>query len=220
MTRAYWIASILLVVATAGASAWLYPILPQLIPTRWNIEGRIDAYGDKSWSLFLLPAMMAGFLVLFYFLPALSPKHFEVDSFRSTYLYMMVLLTAMFAYLHGVILYGVWKSCQGAGTFDVGRPLLAGILMIFALLGNVMGKVRKNFYIGVRVPWTLASDRVWNDTHRLAAWVMVATGVIGFLMTVTGLPILFVIILLVGSAFIPIIYSFVHYKSLERKGAL
>ena len=53
-------------------------------------------------------------------------------------------------------------------------------------MGNVMGKVRRNFYIGFRVPWTLASDRVWNDTHRLAAWVMVAAGSIGFLLVIAG----------------------------------
>ena len=87
-------------------------------------------------------------------------------------------------------------------------------------MGNVMGKVRKNFYIGVRVPWTLASDRVWNDTHRLAAWVMVAAGVIGFAMIVLGAPIMAAFAVLIVSAFIPVIYSFVHYKSLERRGAL
>jgi len=220
MTRLYWIASVLLVIGAAAASAWLYPRVPDQIPTHWNFKGEIDGYGAKSWGLFLLPAMMVPLLALFYFLPALSPKHFEVDAFRSTYLYIMVLITGMFAYLHGVILYAVWKSTHGGGSFDVGRPLLAGIFLFFALLGNVMGKVRKNFYIGVRVPWTLASDRVWNDTHRLAAWVMVAAGLIGFVITVSGVSIIYAIVVLVGSACIPIIYSFVHYKSLERRGAL
>ena len=95
------------------------------------------------------------------------------------------------------------------------------MFLFFGLMGNVIGKVRKNFYIGVRVPWTLASDRVWNDTHRMAAWLWVAAGVLGF---VADRP---------GRAdlrrdraadrcrrLIPVIYSFVHYKSLERRGAL
>ena len=83
-----------------------------------------------------------------------------------------------------------------------------------------MGKVRKNFYIGIRVPWTLASDRVWNDTHRLAAWVMVAAGVIGFLLVIAGASPIVAIGLLIGSMLIPVVYSFIHYKSLERRGAL
>jgi len=64
----------------------------------------IDGWGDKSWATFLMPGMMIAFLIVFAFLPALSPKHFEVDSFRSTYLYIMVLITGLFAYMNGVIL--------------------------------------------------------------------------------------------------------------------
>jgi uncharacterized membrane protein len=65
--------------------------------------GKVDGWGDKSWATFLMPGMMIAFLILFAFLPALSPKHFEVDSFRSTYLYIMVLITGLFAYMNGVI---------------------------------------------------------------------------------------------------------------------
>jgi uncharacterized membrane protein len=220
MSRGYWFVAIALVLLTTGASVWLYPSLPDRIPTHWNIKGQVDGYGSKQWSVFLMPAFMIGMLVFFYFLPALSPKHFEVDTFRPTYLYIMVVVTALFAYLHLLILYAVWQSVMRKEQFDLGRPLIAGIFLMFALLGNVLGKVRRNFYIGVRVPWTLASDRVWNDTHRLAAWIMVASGLLGFIMTLIGVPIVYPIILLIGSAFIPVIYSFVHYKALERRGAL
>jgi uncharacterized membrane protein len=219
MTRVYWIVTLLIVVGTVGVSALLYPSLPQQIPTHWNIRGEIDGYGNKDWALFLLPGMMIPLILLFYFLPALSPKHFEVDSFRSTYLYIMVLITAMFAYFHGLTLYAVWKNSQHTGAFDLTRPMIAGMFLFFALLGNVMGKIRKNFYIGVRVPWTLASDRVWNDTHRLAAWVMVTSGLVGFVLTITGWLIVALVVCL-GSMMIPVVYSFFHYRALERGGAL
>jgi uncharacterized membrane protein len=219
MTRVYWITAILLVAIAGGAAAWLYPSLPDQIPTHWNIRGEVDGYGGK-WTLFLFPVMMAGMLVLFYFLPALSPKHFEVDPFRSTYLYIMVLCTGLFGYMHGAILYVVHQTVAKEATIDLGRAFMAGMFLFFGLMGNVIGKVRKNFYIGVRVPWTLASDRVWNDTHRLAAWIWVAAGLIGFVMIVLGAPILAAFAVLGSSALIPIIYSFVHYKSLERRGAL
>ncbi len=86
-------------------------------------------------------------------------------------------------------------------------------------MGNVMGKVRRNFYIGFRVPWTLASDRVWNDTHRLAAWVMVAAGSIGFVLVIAGVSPGVAIGLLIVAMLIPAVYSFIHYKSLERRDA-
>lgn len=220
MVRGYWIVAIGLVALATVVSAWLYPSLPDRIPTHWNISGQVDGYGSKQWAVFLMPAFMVGMLVLFHFLPALSPKHFEVDAFRPTYLYIMVVLTGLFAYLHLLTLYAVWQSAVQNRQFDLGRPLIAGIFLMLAMLGNVLGKVRKNFYIGVRVPWTLASDRVWNDTHRLAAWIMVACGLVGFVMIVIGIPIVYSFVLLIGSAIVPIVYSFVHYKALEKRGEL
>jgi uncharacterized membrane protein len=219
MTRIYWITAVLLIAIATAAAAWFYSTLPDQIPTHWNIRGEVDGYGGK-WTLFALPVTMVAMLVLFYFLPALSPKPFEVDTFRSTYLYIMVLVIGLFGYMEGVLLYVVNQTVAKQPTVDLGRTFLAGLFLFFALMGNVMGKVRRNFYIGVRVPWTLASDRVWNDTHRLAAWVMVAAGVIGFAMILLRAPFIAAFAVLIVSAFVPVIYSFVHYKSLERRGAL
>jgi uncharacterized membrane protein len=219
MTRVYWIVAFLLVAAALAAPAWLYSSLPDQIPTHWNIEGKVDGYGGR-WTIFAFPVMMAGMLVLFYFLPALSPQHFEVDTFRPTYLYIMDIVLGLFAYMQGVLLYAVYQSVNGGRAVDLGSGFMAGLFLFFALMGNQLGKVRKNFYIGVRVPWTLASDRVWNDTHRVAAWVMTAGGVIGFVLMVLGVSIIVSIVILGASALIPVVYSFVHYKALERAGQL
>jgi uncharacterized membrane protein len=221
MSRSYWIIAILLTLAAWLLAAWLYPSLPQRIPTHWNFAGQVDGWGDKTWATFLVPGMMVAFLVLFAFLPALSPRHFEVDRFRSTYLYIMVLLSALFFYMNGVILLATWQEVrEGPKFMDIGRALIGGTFLFLALLGNVMGKVRKNFYIGIRVPWTLASDRVWNDTHRLGAWLMVIVGVVGFLLVIAGVSPVWALGLLIGSMLILVTYSFLHYKSLERRGAL
>ena len=77
----YWIVALLLVAASFAAPAWLYPSLPDRYPTTVNIEGQVNGYGGKS-ALFMFPLMMIPLLLLFYFLPALSPKHFEVNAFR------------------------------------------------------------------------------------------------------------------------------------------
>lgn len=219
MNRTYWIIAITLIIATTAATAWFYAALPDQIPTHWNIRGEIDGYGGK-WTLFIFPALMVGMLGLFSVLPALSPKHFEVDTFRSTYLYIMVLVVGLFAYMNTALLYVVHQAVAKQPTVDIGRAFLAGLFLFFGLMGAVMGKVRKNFYIGVRVPWTLASDRVWDDTHRLAGWIWMAAGAIGFVLTRLHAPILAAVAVLLVSAFIPVIYAFVHYKSLERRGAL
>jgi uncharacterized membrane protein len=215
MTRLYWIVALALVVLAWGASALIYPGLPGRIPTHWNIQGKIDGYGPKA-TIFLIPGFMIGLLGLFRLLPALSPRNFEVDSFRATYLFIMVLVIGQMGYIQAVLLYAV----SHGGRVDMNRALFGGLFLFFALLGNVLGRVRRNFYIGVRVPWTLASERVWNDTHRVAAWLFVACGLAGFLIVMAGLPMSVAFAVLLVAVVAPIVYAFLHYKQLERRGAL
>jgi uncharacterized membrane protein len=122
--------------------------------------------------------------------------------------------------MQGVLLYTVYQGTAKQPSPDIGRAFIAGMFLFFGLMGNVIGKVRKNFYIGIRVPWTLASDRVWNDTHRMAAWLWVGAGILGFAAIILGAPILWAVAVLVLAGLIPVIYSFVHYKSLESRGDL
>jgi uncharacterized membrane protein len=211
----YWIVAIALVLLAWAVSAVLYPGMPAKIPTHWNIHGKVDAYGPKA-TIFLMPGAMTFMLGLFWLLPALSPKNFEIDSFRSTYLFIVVLVIGLFGYIHGVILY----AAAHQNRVDMMRALFGGMFLFFAMMGNVMGRIRRNFYLGVRVPWTLASERVWNDTHRMAAWLWVACGLVGFFMVIAGLPFAFALGVLIVAVLVPVVYSFVHYKVLERRGAL
>lgn len=103
---------------------------------------------------------------------------------------------------------------------DVGRAIVGGICLIFALLGNVMGKVRRNFYIGIRTPWALANERVWNATHRFAVKTFVAIGAIGLFMTLLGFWGWPVFILLMIGGVAPVAYSLVFYKQLEHRKQL
>ena len=216
----HWIVALLFTVAAVGLSAYAWSKLPERVPTHWNIKGEVDGFGSKQMPTLITPGMMVVMLLVFAVLPSISPKNYEVDSFRETYLYVMLLTMGLFLYIHAVIMYGTMRYVEGSRAFDMGKPLLGGIFLFFGLLGNVMGKIRRNFYIGVRVPWTLASDRVWNDTHRFAAWTMVSGGIVGFLSVLTGLSIFIPTGILLVSIFSPILYSFLHYKRLEKLGEL
>lgn len=182
MTRIYVLLCVVIVAATLAASLILYPQMPEKIPTHWNIQGQIDAYGPKQWAAFLMPAVLAGLLLLFWAIPYLSPKHFEVDSFRSTYWFIILAVSLLMAFFHGLTLWAALADQQK--PVDITRLILAGLLIMFALIGNVLGKVRCNFFIGVRTPWTLASQRVWNDTHWLTGRMFVGAAVVGLLAVV------------------------------------
>ncbi len=196
----------------------LYERLPEKIPTHWGFNGEPDGWVDKAdWkqAFLLLPMIMLGLLLLFVLLPWLSPRGFSLDRFRPTFGYIIFLVMAMLAYIQVVTVLGgvIFPNLDS-------RLILGGICLFFALLGNVMGKVKRNFYVGIRTPWTLASEKVWTATHRLGAWMFTAAGLIGFAIVLLGAPVYFALILILPAALVPVVYSLVLYKKLEREGRL
>lgn len=203
-----------LTLALLGFSLFLYPSLPDRIPTHWNLHGKVDGYGSKTWAVFFGPALTALFTAMMLLLPQLSPKNFDVESFLETFNYVFLLCTGLFGFMHLVML----QAALHPGL-DVGRTLISGIFVFLALMGNVMGRVRRNFWVGVRTPWTLASDRVWFATHRMAAKWMVAAGLFGALGIWLGMPVWIATVVMVASLLIPAFYSLVLYKQEERSEA-
>ena len=214
MTRKVLWLELLLIAALFVAIVMMYPHLPDRIATHWDIDFRPNGYSHK-WILFVLgPGLMAGIALLTWLGPSLSPEHFQVDSFRATYTQIMLMLLCAMGYLCGVIL---WAA--SGHRIDERRAVLGGICLLFLVMGNVMGKVRRNFFIGIRTPWTLGSERVWIATHRFAAKTFVIGGLLGFALTVIGLHRWPVFAILAG-VFAPTIYSLVAYKRLQRQGDL
>jgi uncharacterized membrane protein len=199
---------------TLGMLAWVYPELPARVPMHWNAAGEIDGWGERHMvlihSLFLL-----GVPVVWLLLPSVSPQRFAVESFEATWWFSGMALACLFAYLQCVHLWAAWKP-----DFPMDRAVLGGIGLFFVLIGNVMGKVRRNFWLGVRTPWTLANERVWYATHRLAGKTMVAGGLVTLVAALAGMPGVVAVAALVGAALVPVGYSLVYYKRLERAGTL
>jgi uncharacterized membrane protein len=191
------------------ASIWLYPGLPAEIPIHWNVQGEADNFGSKTWAAWLMPGAMLALLGVLAILPRISPRKFEVTAFRSTYDWIVMLVTGLLGFLHILSLLGA-----GQQRFETGRGLFAGLYLFFALFGNVMGRVQRNFWVGIRVPWTLSSERVWNDTHRIAAWLWVAAGLIGVVLALLGMGPWGLVGVLVAVV-VPIVYSYLRYKQLE-----
>jgi len=219
MTRIYFTLCVAAIVGACVLSALVFPSLPARVPIHWNIQGQVDGYGSPLFATLFVPAIMTALLVLFAALPWLSPKQFETDTFRDTYGFIAFVIMAFVGYVHGLTL---WSAL--GHRIDVLRALLAGMLLMFALMGNVMGKVRRNFWVGVRTPWTLANDRVWNDTHRLAGRLFVGAALICGPLLFLPVPVeallIIVVLAILHAAIIPAAYSAVHYKSLQARGQL
>lgn len=221
MNRWYAI-SLLLTGLAFGGAYYTYQhretLLPAKVPTHWGVNGEPDGWtarDDMFWILMLPPLGMAGMNVLTLVLPWLSPKPFQIDGTNKAYYYLMFLIVALFGIMGVILTLGYSDP-----SFPTAKWMIVAIGVVFMLLGNVLGQVPRNFWIGVRTPWTLANNTVWVKTHRLAAWLFVADGFITAVLALVGAPFLLIFGVLITMAIIPVFYSLWLYKRLEREGKL
>jgi uncharacterized membrane protein len=214
--------SLALTLVAVGASLYVYfgryELLADEVPVHWGINGQPDQFVPRERALpwlLIAPGCMVGMVLLTLALPWLSPRQFDVERFRRTYNYLMMLVVALFAYIQGVILAATLQA-----PVDIGKVLVGGVFLFFALLGNQLGKVQRNFWMGVRTPWTLASETVWIRTHRLSAWLYTAAGLVGFVCILIGVPMILCFVGFMVAVFYPILYSLWLYKRLEKQGKL
>lgn len=222
MTRWGWIALLisgLTIAGSAVAQATLHDRMPDQVPVHWGLDGQPDRWVSKNdigEVYYFLPLIGFGVIALGLFvLPWLSPKNFAVEGFRRTYDYVFAIIAVMLAYMQGIML---TAAIQGGHLPD--RALIAGIFVFLALIGNVLGKVRPNFWIGVRTPWTLADPQVWDRTHRLAAYSLTGVGIVGAIAAMLGVSPIACFVAVMVAALWPVLYSLILYKRLEREGRL
>lgn len=202
--------SLVFIAITIAAAAYLYPSLPDEIPTHWNLQGEVDDYTPKPWGVMIMPLMAIFVFVIMKLIPVISPKGYRTDEFRGVVNIFTVTLVGFTAAAALLVL----LAATGHDV-HVNEMVFAGTGLLFIVLGNFLGKVRKNFFIGIRTPWTLASDEVWSRTHRLGGWVFVLIGFFMFLNAFVQFPEVWLIGSIVVIAFVPVVYSYVLYRKLE-----
>lgn len=202
-----------LVVLSFALTGVLYSRLPDAVPVHWDASGQADGFASKPWGPFALPLTMAGTYLVLLLLPWISPKGFRIDPFRRTYEIVQVSILGFLFLLTGVSL----LAAMGLEA-SMDRVLPAGAGLLIIVMGNFMGKVRKNFFFGIRTPWTLASDEVWLRTHRLGGKLFVLAGVVLLLSGLAGRAEATLLPSVIVAGVIPAIYSFVIYRRLEGVG--
>jgi uncharacterized membrane protein len=164
---------ILVILLAFAFSFYFYAHFPNSVASHWNFYGQVDAYSGKISGAFSLPALLLGMYLLFIAVPFLDPRKERYVEFEKVYKFFRLGIM--------LVLFGVYLAM---GFFNLGYnvhvnivvPWLVGLLLIG--IGNYMGKVKSNWFVGVRTPWTLSSENVWNKTNRFGGWAMVAFGVV------------------------------------------
>ncbi len=206
--RSVLVSSCFFVIAVVVA-VWLYPRLPAEVATHWDLHGRVNGTMPRFWGAAMPALAILGLAVLTGLLPVISPRRFEIKPFAQVFVLVMLAVQAF------MLVVGVATLLAAAG-YPVAAPEVAmfGAGALFLIMGNYLGKLRKNFFIGIRTPWTLASDAVWERTHRLGGWLFMLAGLVMIVATLLGAPPSVAICAIVAAALIPAIYSLVIYKCL------
>lgn len=209
ITRIQWL-SPALVLAALALTAILYPRFPEQVPVHWGLSGQPDRYSPKPWGPFAIPLTMAAIYLLLLVVPAISPRGYRIEQFRRTF---DVIRTAMMIFLFVVV---VVADLAAIGTpLPTGRIIFAALGVLLAILGNYMGKITKNFFVGIRTPWTLASDEVWMRTHRLGGKLFMIAGLALVVCAFSGFGGPALIVLVIVASLIPVIYSYLLYRRIE-----
>ncbi len=157
---------------------WLGTDATTQIPVHWGIDGQPDRYGGRLEAFFLLPAIMAGLSVLFAILPSIDPRGRNLERSRIVLQTVWMGVLALLLLVQ-TILVGLGLSwIEPADETLVPTLILTAVGALYVLLGNVLGKARPNWFVGIRTPWTLSSDLSWDKTHRLTGRLMVASGLV------------------------------------------
>ncbi|MBD3398625.1 DUF1648 domain-containing protein [Candidatus Micrarchaeota archaeon] len=202
-----WIILVLLL-GSIGVSAYYYDAVPEYMATHWNAAGEADGYMEKGVGMFLMPGAMLVLLVFFYLIPHIDPLKENIKKFDRYYEGFIFLFTFFLAYIH--FLSVAWNIGY---SFEINRFTAPVLGILFIYLGVLCGKSKQNWFIGIRTPWTLSSERVWERTHNIAKDVFIGLGalwlVVGFIMP--GY-ILYLVGLLIVSAVILFVDSYFEYK--------
>jgi uncharacterized membrane protein len=203
-----WI-PLLIVAAAFIASAVVYPRLPQTMPTHWSVNGQPNDWSNRLWGAWMIPLFLVGMWALFRFLPVIDPRGRNYAKFAGTFEGIITSVMLFMLGLHILVL----RAALGH-PINMGRVLPIGLGTLFIVIGNLLPRARPNWFVGLRTPWTLSSDRVWEKTHRFGGRVFVAGGVLmllaAFFSAQWAHVILFSVILICSAGVL--VYSYVEWR--------
>src|SRR5215216_231689 len=176
-TRLTTIIVLVLILAAMIAGLSLWNRLPDQMATHWNVNDQVDGYMSKFWGVFLMPLITLGMFLLFLVIPNIDPLKANIAQFRDAFNLFIVLLVGFTVYIYTLTL--LWNL--GYKNFGLGKAMMPALGVLFIFVGYMLRKAKRNFFIGIRTPWTLSSDRVWDETHRLGSVLFMVAGVLAFI---------------------------------------
>lgn len=209
ITKSLEIFSLIIVIGSWIASFYFYQMLPELVVSHWNIQGVADGYSSRGMGAFALPAIITVAYLLFLILPSIDPQKNRYADFGRAYQAIKIAVLGMLAAIY------IIASLVNIGyqiPIQIVVPILVGLL--FVVIGSNLGNVKKNYFVGIRTPWTLSSEDIWNKTNSLAGTLFILAGVAIVLSVFLNPTMSFVVLMLaiLIAALVPVLYSYLLWR--------
>ena len=205
------IISLFVILISFVIGADLYSQMPDMMASHWNAQGDVNGYMSKFWGLFLMPIFALAIFLLFLVIPKIDPLKANIKKFEKYFDGFVLLFILFFSYVH--ILTILWNI---GIKFNMTYSILPAMGILFYYIGILMKNAKRNWFIGIRTPWTLSSDIVWGKTHKRGAKLFKIAGVIALLGIFAGeSAVYFILIPIMCAAIYPIIYSYFEYQKLK-----
>lgn len=211
--RDFWVAG-LIAAGSWAVALWFLPQLPERVPVHWGVDGKPDDWGSRAFAVWLWPIILSAMVPLFALLPRIDPRRRNYAQFRGAYLVLIPLVMGM---MLGFQVLTMRASLDG-GTIDIGRWIGIGTGLLFLVLGTILPSLKPNWFIGIRTPWTLEDDRVWQSSHRFGGRVFV---VLGLTIALVGgfasnrLAFLVMMAGIFGATLVIVLHSLIVYRRLR-----
>lgn len=176
--------------------------------SHWDFRGEVDDYLSRFWGLFLMPLLSLGLFLLFLFIPRMDPLKENVEKFRKYFDNFIVLVILFLFYLYLLTIF--WNLGKRFSLIQFLAPALA---VLFYYAGVLVTNAKMNWFIGIRTPWTLSSERVWEKTHKIGGKLFKVVGIISLLGIIfPRQAIFFILFPVIFVAFYSFVYSYLEYK--------
>lgn len=208
--RKSYCAVLAVIIASFAAGIYLYPEMPELMASHWNVKGEVDGYLHKFWGLFLMPFISVGLFLLFIAIPKIDPLKQNIEKFRDYFDWFVVLVMLFLFYIYMLTVF--WALGM---LFDMIQALVPALGILFFYAGVLVENAKRNWFIGIRTPWTLSSERVWDKTHKLGGKLFKIAAVImllGFFFR--DFAIWFILVPIFAVAIYTVVYSYFEYERL------
>lgn len=208
-TTSILVLTLIAIAVIVGVLLWNQ--LPEQMASHWNVNDEVDGTMPKFWGVFLMPLVVLGMFGLFIALPNMDPLKANIASFRGAFNLFIVLITVFMLYIHGLTL--AWSL--GYQSFKISTMMLPFMGILFIFIGYLLRQAKRNFFIGIRTPWTLSSDTVWDKTHQLGSVLFMVSGALAFIGSFFGGMAAFWLLFvpLMGSTLFLMIYSYILYRN-------